>query len=196
MQLFTLSILPLLFCNVLSTPLRYSPMGLQCNLPTKSARFDCHPDPNPNQDNCVQRGCCWQAATESTKQSRSVGQGIPYCYYPQNYNGYNVSSVKETDYGYRAVLARSSPSGWPDDIKTLTMDVWLETAQRLHFKVTCVTCYLMQNPTYHTDKHMYIMLCHLLALKIQLSTAVRDLLSQYFEKWFIIIMTIWVMHGK
>jgi len=70
------------------------------------------------------------------KKHPNLGQGIPYCYFPQNYNGYNVSNLKETDYGYRAVLTRSTPSGWPDDIKTLTMDVRLETAQRLHFKVT------------------------------------------------------------
>jgi len=137
MNLLVVSLLSLLFGIVCSSPL-YSQMGLQCDLSTKSARFDCHPDPNPNQGNCQARGCCWGSTTNlvSKTGNPNLRQGIPYCYFPQNYNGYNISSLKQTDYGYRAMLTRSTPSGWPDDIKTLTMDVWLETSKRLHFKVT------------------------------------------------------------
>ena len=136
--MLVVSLLPLFFCIVWSNPLYYSPGGMQCDLPSKSARFDCHPDPNPSQSNCIARGCCWRSGSELAEKMGvpKLGQGIPFCYFPQNYNGYNISSLKETDYGYRAVLARSSSSGWPDDIKTLTMDVWLETSKRLHFKVT------------------------------------------------------------
>jgi len=136
MKVLLLSFFPLLFCIVWSSPLYYSSAGMQCDLPSTAARFDCHPDPNPNEGNCNARGCCWRSANELKKGKPSLGQGIPYCYFPQNYNGYNVSSLKETDYGYRAVLSRSTSSGWPDDIRTLTMDVWMETARRLHFKVT------------------------------------------------------------
>ena len=128
--------LPLLFHIVCSSQLYYSPAGMQCDLPSTAARFDCHPDLNPNQDNCVARGCCWRSASELKKENPNLEQGIPFCYFPQNYNGYNVSSLKETDYGYRAELSRSTSSGWPDDIQKLTMDVWLETSKRLHFKVT------------------------------------------------------------
>jgi len=120
-----------------SSPLHNDLMGLQCDMSGTSARFDCHPDPNPNKGNCNARGCCWRSAVETVSKNGipSLGQGIPYCYFPKNYNGYNISSLKMTDYGYRAVLARTMSSGWPDDVKTLTMDVWLETAKRLHFKV-------------------------------------------------------------
>ena len=127
--------LPLLFHIVWSSPLYYSPAGMQCDLPSTAARFDCHPDSNPNQDNCVARGCCWQPSGELKKENPNLEQGIPFCYFPQNYNGYAVSSLKETDYGYRAELSRSTFSGWPDDVQKLTMDVWLETSKRLHFKV-------------------------------------------------------------
>ena len=138
MNVLVASLFSLLFCVVRSSPLHYSEVGLQCDMPSKAARFDCHPDQNPSQTNCVARGCCWRSATDSASKmgNPSVGQGIPYCYFPQNYNGYNISSLKDTDYGHRAVLTRSTPSGWPDDIRTLTMDVWMETSNRLHFKVT------------------------------------------------------------
>ena len=138
MKVLLLSFLPLLFSIAWSSPLHHNQFDLQCDMPSTSARFDCHPDPNPNQGNCAARGCCWHSAVNSVSKKGipKVGQGIPFCYFPQNYNGYNFSSVKQTDYGYRAVLTRSSPSGWPDDVKTLTMDVWLESAKTLHFKVT------------------------------------------------------------
>jgi len=141
MKTLVISFLPLLFGIVWSSPLYYklfhNEMGMQCDLPSTSARFDCHPDPNPLQSNCVARGCCWRSANdvEITKGKPRRGQGIPFCYFPQNYDGYSISSLKETDYGYRAVLTRTSSSGWPDDVKTLTMDVWMETSKRLHFKV-------------------------------------------------------------
>ena len=135
-------VLSLSFSVTWSSAVYYSRNDLQCDLPSKSARFDCHPDPNPNTDNCGARGCCWQSGAEfasnnfaSKLKSQNVRQGIPYCYFPRNYNGYTVSNVQQTDYGYRAILTRSALSGWPDDILKLTMDVWMETAKRLHFKV-------------------------------------------------------------
>ena len=135
MKLLVVSLISLLFGIVWSHSLHYEPSALQCDLPSKAARFDCHPDDNPNQSNCAARGCCWRSASNSVSKN-DLRQGIPYCYFPSNYNGYNISSLKQTDYGYRAVLSRSTSSGWPDDIRTLTMDVWMETSKRLHFKVT------------------------------------------------------------
>ena len=137
-NLLLLSFLPLLFSVTRSSPLYYrQPNDLQCDLPSTSARFDCHPDPNPDEGNCAARGCCWHSASKKVQGIRSnVGQGIPFCYYPANYNGYNMTGVKETQYGYQAVMTRANPSGWPDDVKTLTMDVWFESAKTLHFKVT------------------------------------------------------------
>jgi len=129
-----LSFLPLLFTIAWSSPLYYNRNDLQCDMPSSAARFDCHPDPNPDENNCAARGCCWQSASKQAVPK--VGQGIPFCYFPRNYNGYNFTSVKQTDYGYRAVMTRSSASGWPDDIKTLTMDVWMQSSSTLHFKVS------------------------------------------------------------
>jgi len=120
-----------LVCLALGSPVERD----ACDILNKNARFDCHPDPNPNADRCMERGCCWQPALRSGLNDINV----PYCFFPQNYIGYNISILKETDYGYHAVLSLSRFSGWPNDIRTLTLDVWFETAQRLHFKV-CALC--------------------------------------------------------
>jgi len=137
--LLLLSFLPLLFSVAWSNPLCFKQQDLQCDMPSTSARFDCHPDRNPHPS-CETRGCCWNKTVNSPWENGlpKVGQGItpPYCYFPKNYNGYSFKSVKQTDYGYRAVMSRCSPSGWPRDVQTLTMDVWLESAKTLRFKVT------------------------------------------------------------
>ena len=108
--------------------------GPVCDIARKSDRFDCHPDPNPNEGNCVARGCCWDSSALFRRQSPPT-INTPYCYFPRTYPSYNVTSWKETDYGYRAVLERTVSSPWPKDVKTLTLDVWFETQTRLHLKV-------------------------------------------------------------
>jgi lysosomal alpha-glucosidase len=122
----------LILCNLwyaTSTPLSTSqPI---CDIPNKNARFDCHPDPGASPSRCTARGCCWQ-----TSVSSSVGDiNVPACFFPSNYDGYKIISQKETDYGYHAVLSRTSSSGWPNDVQTLSLDIRMETDQRLHFKV-------------------------------------------------------------
>ena len=115
-------------CLVMGSPIDRA----TCDIPNKNARFDCHPDPNPTADRCMDRGCCWQPG-------QAVGLNdinVPYCFFPQDYISYNISVLKETDYGYHAVLLLTRSSGWPNDVRTLTLDVWFETTHRLHFKVS------------------------------------------------------------
>ena len=104
-----------------------SVVNLSCDVPSENARFDCHPDPSASSDQCAARGCCWVPA--------AANLDVPYCFFPRDYVGYNVSFLKETDYGYHGEISRSTSSGWPNDVRTLSLDVWFETPQRLHFKV-------------------------------------------------------------
>ena len=115
-----------------------------CSIINKNERFDCHPDASPSTSNCNSRGCCWQPVTDSG-DAGNVRQlvDVPYCFFPRQYSGYNVTSWKETDYGFTASLSRSTPSGWPMDIKILSLDIWFETEKRIHFKVGGNLCFIL-----------------------------------------------------
>ena len=96
------------------------------------ARFDCFPGPGANQENCAARGCCWRQAGYQYRRDINV----PYCYFPANYPSYSVRKLQETDFGWSALLVRSTSSPWPKDIKTLAMDVIFETETRMRLKVS------------------------------------------------------------
>lgn len=91
-------------------------------------RSDCWPQGGASQQSCIAKGCCWGSS------GKNLG-GVPSCYYPSNYVGYTVDSAKQIPRGMRYSLSRNSSSGWPSDIKSLTLDVIYETQQRLHVKL-------------------------------------------------------------
>eukprot|EP00117_Sycon_ciliatum_P014403 scpid26772/ scgid2150/ Lysosomal alpha-glucosidase; Acid maltase len=104
-----------------------------------SMRFDCHPEANPNESDCVSRGCCWRAATQRnanyTKHSGERLRGIPYCFYPSTF-GYKISNVKQDDSGWSADLSLASNGGpYGADVKQLRIVVYFEDEDRLHFKI-------------------------------------------------------------
>ena len=105
-----------------------------CTVPNDNARFNCLPE-NYKVENsstvCEARGCCWEHHDVPQSESDS-----PSCYFPENYNGYTLSDLKETSTGFTASLIRTSASGWPNDITHLTLDILMETQSRLRFKVT------------------------------------------------------------
>ncbi len=114
---------------------RHANQDLQCDLGGDEARFDCHPGPNSTPESCKARGCCWRNA-DPKNLSREID--VPYCYFPRNYEGYSIVDLSETPAGYQAMLTRPFPSGWPRDAPIVQLDVYLETRNRLRFKVLSV----------------------------------------------------------
>ena len=117
-----------------------------CDIPRQDARFDCHPDDDPTAARCTARGCCWHPVSGLHFQS-SDSVYVPFCYFPKDYAGYSASEITETDYGYQATLKRTSGSGWPNDVTTLAFQLWMETPQRLRFKVTLIYLKALLNAT-------------------------------------------------
>lgn len=106
--------------------------GEQCSGFRNVDRFDCYPEPGSNQQDCENRGCCWQPATTLIS---SAQLNVPYCFYPRNYGGYKVLNVTKTGYGLDAFLKRTFKSPYPDDVDTLKMIVKFEEENRLHVKI-------------------------------------------------------------
>ena len=106
----------------------------QCDSIPIDKRSDCWPQgTGASQQSCAAKDCCWDPVKNGS---------VPQCYYPSNYQGYMVQSSKWTPTGMSYTLTRNSSSGWPAEIKTLTLDVIYETQYRLHFKV-CFTFFFL-----------------------------------------------------
>ena len=107
-------------------------LGMQCSGIRPSFRFDCYPETGSNQQNCNKRGCCWLPSPRNDR----VLEGVPSCFYPRDFPSYQMDSLKQTDFGYSLNLTRTTKSYYEKDVMQLQMDVYYETAQRLHFKVS------------------------------------------------------------
>ena len=104
------------------------------NIPD-TLRFDCYPEDDPNEQNCVARGCCWRKPSLSNNVDGQVPLNEPYCFYPSNY-GYRLESKVKTQTGYLLKLAKQGhPGPYGKDVQNLTVDLRFEARDRLHFKV-------------------------------------------------------------
>ena len=121
----------LLFFLFTVTSLFAPGLGQDCSSFEDSKRFDCMPD-NPSQQGCEARGCCWQLPNNKTTNGNI---GVPYCFYPHDFPYYEMDVPMVTDYGWMAKLNRNDSFYYPGTIKSLQLDVYEETENRLHFKV-------------------------------------------------------------
>lgn len=87
---------------------------LHCDDLKIEERIDCNPD-NPSEAKCKSRGCCWR--TNGPKEA-------PACYYPKDYVGYKIKNITNLDKEItRIILEKQTPSGFPNDISTVFVDV-------------------------------------------------------------------------
>ncbi|CAG0893077.1 unnamed protein product [Cyprideis torosa] len=105
------------------------PEPSQCEDVPEERRFDCYPQDGGSEESCEKRGCCWRPAEDGARMS------VPWCYYPQLYNGYFYVNVSETAAGISALLRRTTLSGYPNDISPIQIDFRFESESRLHVKI-------------------------------------------------------------
>ncbi|KAJ8319311.1 hypothetical protein KUTeg_004402 [Tegillarca granosa] len=115
---------------------------LSCDISKDEERFDCYPENDASQQKCEARGCCWRIAKSRQKPLKSTNLNdtqapldVPYCYYPKDFPGYKVDSIKNTRLGFTASLSRNTKVYYPNDIMNLMMDVRYETKSRLRIKI-------------------------------------------------------------
>ncbi|KAF7273588.1 lysosomal alpha-glucosidase-like [Rhynchophorus ferrugineus] len=113
-----------------------SPNYKQCKLLSDNEKFDCYPEGGASQEGCEARGCCWIPAKTKTKKVSGIAHiGVPYCFYPPDYNTYMFLNVSETAFGLVAFLTRSYQTAYPDDVQVIQLIVKYETDNRLHVKL-------------------------------------------------------------
>jgi len=92
-----------------------------------------------NQQQCVQKGCCWQPTMKRAGQIVQSVDGDPWCFYgittpPQ----YTVSGVQQSSTGFTAQLSLSNPGAgtYGAALPSLTLTAAYETDSRVHFRIT------------------------------------------------------------
>lgn len=107
--------------------------GASCSIGEVSSRFDCMPAAlDLTQAECLDQGCCWDS---------SVPDLVPHCYYPSDFPSYKVTSKHPSGLGYSLKISRNTPTKWPNEIKTLAVDVMFETNERLRLRVSLFLCH-------------------------------------------------------
>ncbi|ESO87857.1 hypothetical protein LOTGIDRAFT_219759 [Lottia gigantea] len=97
----------------------------KCHNIDDSIKTDCFPELGASESSCQSRNCCWQPSST---------QGTPWCFFPGNDNiGYKVDKIAKD--GSMATLSQINDTHWPNDVKSLKLNVFKETSERLHFKI-------------------------------------------------------------
>ena len=110
-----------------------------CDNIVPNDRFDCNPD-QPSQSRCESRGCCWRSANgQITGRNETTGElsiGVPTCYYPKDYKSYSVDRIEQGTEQITVYLSKSStPSGFPNDIQKVRVEITNLCDKRLRIKI-------------------------------------------------------------
>lgn len=92
-------------------------------------QVDCHPETGSSEERCTRRGCCWNGESTNTNIS---------CHFPTNYQGFKVSSIKGSSEKKKITirLNRYTPSGFPDEVKQIQVEVVSLTETQLRIRIT------------------------------------------------------------
>ena len=107
----------------------------QCNQTNRAARFNCYPEDNPTEATCRARGCCWQPVSEELEPLGPLDPTVPSCYYPADFQSYEIMTNQTTDFGQRFLLRKMSSDYISANILNLTVDLIYETEQRLRIQI-------------------------------------------------------------
>ena len=104
-----------------------------CEYIQNDERFECFPEYNASESECLQRGCCWQPPSQNLNNKRGkLSDDIPYCFYPSNFPNYNVVSSSN----YIFSLQKDNATFRPNEILKLQVKIIPDTKNRLRVQIT------------------------------------------------------------
>ncbi|XP_056135894.1 lysosomal alpha-glucosidase isoform X2 [Lampris incognitus] len=112
-----------------------------CSLIPEAWRFDCYPERGTvvTKAMCEARSCCFiptSASSSTSSQPRTGRDGVPWCFYPQEFPTYSLVSINDTALGQKGKLEKQVRTYYPRDILTLELELWYETEKRLRVRIT------------------------------------------------------------
>ncbi|XP_021000662.2 lysosomal alpha-glucosidase [Parasteatoda tepidariorum] len=112
-----------------------------CSAVPDAEKFDCHPDRPISEKECLNRGCCYKAASDlgvtdfDLKQSSYIG--VPSCYFSSDYKGYSFKLLKNDDSSIKGLLTRKNiSSGFTDTVQKVSLDISYIDDNSLRIKLT------------------------------------------------------------
>ncbi|XP_058803862.1 lysosomal alpha-glucosidase-like isoform X1 [Phymastichus coffea] len=95
--------------------------GEQCEFIPLNLRFDCHPEDEPSQLSCTQRGCCWHPLHQLNYE-KQVPLDVPYCYYPKNWSLYKYENFSKNSNDFSGFLRLQRNSFYKKDISLVKIE--------------------------------------------------------------------------
>ena len=102
----------------------------KCDQIANEQRFDCYPDYNASQNECIKRGCCWRAPTNATSNIN-----VPYCYFPSDFPNYQVTAFSKQNDGFIYNLTKAKATFRPNEILNLQLKITFETKSSLRVQI-------------------------------------------------------------
>lgn len=117
-----------------------------------AAKVDCYPINGASKEKCQALGCIWSPVDEAAQQSAGAYDrheppfggrnqekprvSEPWCYFPENYQGYKVTNNTLNGSGGRTIgLTRTRPSALGDDVQNLVVEINLIGSNAVHMKI-------------------------------------------------------------
>jgi hypothetical protein len=107
----------------------------QCDNIEDKNKFDCNPDQPITESVCLSRGCCWNPSTTNitnnynnrlnnmTNKYNNPPIGVPFCYFGNNYVGYQVQNIEYDLYRTIVTLDRRIASGFLKDSQIIKLEI-------------------------------------------------------------------------
>ena len=89
--------------------------------------MDCYPEVTSNEQACLDRRCCWSVP-------HSKDGNPPYCFFPTNYQAYQLIKHREVKSGHYIELARHTPIPYPNIYQRIFIEVIYLSADSLRVR--------------------------------------------------------------
>ena len=144
MQLLGFILISILTGRYLSDPV--------CNQIDNVNRFDCYPENGANENDCLNRGCCWSPPSQPEDVNQKYLQNVPYCYYSKDFPAYEVVSGESLPNGYLYSIEKSNNSFRPNEILKLEVRLMFESKERLRIKISDPNSKRYEVPVFKLNK--------------------------------------------
>ena len=125
--------------------------SLECDISKNEKRIDCHPEADPNENNCLKRGCCWRPLNEN---ELNYNIDVPYCHFPSDYPQYRVVSGGFVQNGFICSILKDNFTFTSNEILKLNVNITFVNKKTLRVKIFDPLVERYEVPVFLKNKNM------------------------------------------